>query len=58
MIPTLTLKSVIADFRLCWEAAPDVRKPNNNTQYLMVDAILSAFSVFLCSPVLFLPTNA
>lgn len=46
MIPTLTLQSIISDFRLRWEAAPDARKPNNNTQYQMVDAILSAFSVF------------
>jgi hypothetical protein len=46
VIPTLTLKNIISGFRNRWEAAPDARKPNNNTQYQMVDAILSAFSVF------------
>lgn len=46
MVPTLTLKDIISGFRLRWASAPDVRKPNNNTQYQMVDGLLSAFSVF------------
>jgi len=46
VIPTLTLKKIITDFRFRWESAPDARKPNNNTQYQMVDGMLSAFSVF------------
>lgn len=46
MSEILTLESIISDFRLRWEAAPDIRKPNNNTRYQMVDGILSAFSVF------------
>ncbi len=46
MIPTLTLKNIISGFRHRWTSAPDARKPNNNTQYQMVDGILSAYSVF------------
>jgi len=46
MTNPLTLKNIISQFRRRWETAPDVRKPNNNTQYRIVDAIMSAFSVF------------
>lgn len=46
MVPSLALTDLISDFRLRWASAPDVRKPNNNTWYQMVDGLLSAFSVF------------
>jgi len=46
MTNPLTLKSIIAGFHARWEQAPDVRKPNNNTRYDVIDAILSALSVF------------
>ena len=46
MTKPLTLKNIIARFRSRWDNAPDVRKPNHNTRYRIVDAILSAFSVF------------
>ena len=42
----LTLKGIISGMRMRWQSAPDVRKPNNNTRYRIVDAILSAWSVF------------
>ena len=32
--------------KACWEELPDRRKPNNNRQYAMADAIMAAFSVF------------
>ena len=41
-----TLKNILSCFRAHWADAPDARKPNNNTQYQMADAILAAFSVF------------
>ncbi len=46
MSQTLTLKSILEGFRNRWSNAPDVRKPNNNTRYEIIDAILAAFSVF------------
>jgi len=46
MSQALTLKNIFAHFRARWQEAPDTRKPNNNRRYQMVDAILSAFSVF------------
>jgi hypothetical protein len=46
MSQALTLKNIFARFRAHWKKAPDTRKPNNNSRYQMVDAILSAFSVF------------
>jgi hypothetical protein len=46
MPKALTLKTIMAHFRAHWENAPDVRKPNNNTRYQVVDAILAGFSVF------------
>jgi len=42
----LTLKGIISGLRTRWKTAPDVRKPNHNTRYQIVEAILSAFSVF------------
>jgi hypothetical protein len=42
----LTLKGIISGWRGHWKTAPDVRKPNNNTRYAIIDAILAAFSVF------------
>lgn len=36
----------MSDFRTHWRTAPDLRKPNNNTQYQIGDALLAAFSVF------------
>jgi len=46
MTKPFTLKNILTHLRSRWENAPDVRKPNNNTQYRIVDAILCAFSVF------------
>src|SRR4030042_450019 len=46
MTKPLTLKSIIAGFHARWDQAPDIRKPNNNTRYEIIEAILSAFSVF------------
>jgi hypothetical protein len=46
MLATLRLKNIIARFRSHWEGAEDARKPNNNSRYKMVDAILAGFSVF------------
>jgi len=46
MSQSLTLKSIIEGFRNRWGNAPDVRKPNNNTRYEIIDAILAALSVF------------
>src|SRR5512137_1207799 len=46
MTKPLTLKSLIAGFRARWDQAPDTRKLNNNTRYEVIDAILSALSVF------------
>lgn len=42
----LTLKSSFKRLHNRWEDAPDERKANNNTQYEVIDAILSALSVF------------
>ena len=36
----------MSQFRAQWRNAPDTRKPNNNTQYQIMDAIVAAFSVF------------
>ena len=36
----------MSQFRAQWQNAPDSRKPNNNTQYQILDAIVAAFSVF------------
>ena len=46
MTQPLTLQNLISQFRAHWQTAPDMRKPNNNTQYQIRDAILAAFSVF------------
>jgi hypothetical protein len=46
MTKPFALKAIFARFRSHWENAPDVRKPNNNTQYQVSDAILAAFLVF------------
>ena len=50
----LTIKNILLRFRLHWDEAPDTRKPNNNTQYRIVDAILAAFSVFFMQSCSFL----
>ncbi|MCL5999805.1 MAG: ISNCY family transposase [Chloroflexi bacterium] len=42
----LRLGAVVAQFRDRWHSLPDSRKPNNNTQYSVGDAALSAFAVF------------
>ena len=46
MPPSLTLQHIMSQFRAQWQNAPDTRKPNNNTQYQIMDAIVAAFSVF------------
>lgn len=46
MTKSLTLKSIIEGFHSRWGDAPDGRKPNNNTRYEVIDAVLSALSVF------------
>ena len=46
MPPSLTLQNIMSQFRAQWQNAPDTRKPNNNTQYQIMDAIVAAFSVF------------
>ena len=43
---SLTLKGLVSGLHIRWQGAPDVRKPNNNTRYQIVDALLSALSVF------------
>jgi hypothetical protein len=43
---SLRLGSVVTEFRERWQALPDQRKPNHNTQYSIADAALSAFAVF------------
>lgn len=42
----LTLHSMMDHFRKRWSQLPDIRKPNNNTKYAVVDGVLSAFAVF------------
>jgi hypothetical protein len=42
----LTLQSQMQHFRERWLTLPDTRKPNNNTQYMVADGVLSAFAVF------------
>jgi hypothetical protein len=42
----LRLGAVVTECRERWQALPDKRKPNNNTQYRVGDAALSAFAVF------------
>jgi len=46
MIKPFALETIFARFRSHWDSAPDMRKPNNNTQYQISDAIMAAFSVF------------
>ena len=46
MTQPFALKTLFARFRSHWEKVPDVRKPNNNTQYQISDALMAAFSVF------------
>lgn len=46
MSKRLSLSKIIGYCRKSWETLPDFRKPNNNTQYAIVDAALAAFSVF------------
>ena len=41
-------------FKDSWQSLPDMRKPNNNTQYEVSDAALSAFSVFFMQSASFL----
>ena len=42
----LSLQNIMLHFRQRWATAPDLRKPNNNTRYAVVDGILAAFAVF------------
>ena len=44
----------MAKFRERWQSLPDSRKPNNNTQYRVGDAALSAFAVFFMQSASFL----
>ncbi|MCL5998757.1 MAG: ISNCY family transposase [Chloroflexi bacterium] len=44
----------MAAFRERWQSLPDSRKPNNNTQYRVGDAALSAFAVFFMQSASFL----
>jgi hypothetical protein len=45
---------VVAKFREQWQSLPDGRKPNNNTQYSVGDAAMSAFAVFFMQSASFL----
>jgi hypothetical protein len=42
----LELSQVINYLHEVWQTLPDTRKPNNNTQYTIADAALSALAVF------------
>jgi hypothetical protein len=46
MSKPLALSKIMAQFRQRWQQLPDGRKPNNNTKYRIVDAMLAAFSTF------------
>jgi hypothetical protein len=46
MAKPLRLGAVVQEFRERWQALPDQRKPNHNTQYSLAEAALSAFAVF------------
>jgi hypothetical protein len=46
MSKPLSLRQIMVHQREAWQKLPDYRKPNNNTQYEIVDAALAAFSVF------------
>ena len=42
----LELSQIINHLHEVWQTLPDIRKPNNNTQYTITDAALSALAVF------------
>jgi hypothetical protein len=42
----LSLQNMMGYLRERWATAPDIRKPNNNTKYVVVDGVLAAFAVF------------
>lgn len=44
--PIPTPQTLITQLRTRWAALPDHRRPNNNTQYTIGEAALSAFAVF------------
>ena len=46
MSKPLELSRIIAHLHEMWQTLPDARKPNNNTQYTLADAALSALAVF------------
>jgi hypothetical protein len=50
----LRLGAVAAKFRESWQSLPDSRKANNNTQYSVGDAAMSAFAVFFMPSASFL----
>ena len=45
---------MLAELRERWKLLPDYRKPNNNTQYSISDAAMSAFAVFFMQSASFL----
>ncbi len=54
MTHSLSLDKIMRQFQESWQSLPDKRKPNNNTQYEVSDATLSAFSVFFMQSASFL----
>ena len=54
MTDLLSLDHIMRQFKDSWQSLPDMRKPNNNTQYEVSDAALSAFSVFFMQSASFL----
>jgi len=43
---SLSLQNIMSYFRQRWSKAADVRKPSNNTHYIVAGGILAAFTVF------------
>lgn len=54
MRQSLSLQNIMSYFRKHWSKLPDIRKPNNNTRYSIVDGLLSAFAVFFMQSASFL----
>lgn len=46
MAHPLELSQIITHLQEAWQTLPDTRRPNNNTQYTLTDAALSALAVF------------
>jgi hypothetical protein len=41
-----TIHHIISRFKVHWDTATDIRKPNNNMRYAIADAVMCAYSVF------------